>query len=134
MKKSFSEKLEELKPKPRDLNAIERKLLPRLKFMAYVMYSLCIASVLFAIFAPKVNEPEIAVVEESGFTGSVALDAIADFFNQEELELNPTEVLNFYLVGLTFASIGAACSYIYRRKKKVLLAHIHQPPPAQEGQ
>ncbi|MBI2809629.1 MAG: hypothetical protein HYX67_02195 [Candidatus Melainabacteria bacterium] len=134
MKKSFSEKLEDLKPKPRDLNAIERKLLPRVKFMAYVMYSLCIASVLFAIFVPKTTEPEVETqIEESGFPGSVALDAIAEFFTEDE-ELTPTEVLNFYVVGFTFALVGVGCSVLYRKKKKTLFAHIHQPPPEHGGQ
>ena len=102
----------------KDDTEIEKKLLPRLTFMAYVMYTLCIASVTFAIFAPSFEEAE-SEVKETGFP-SVALDALAGFLIEDEEELKPTEVLNFYVVGAIFATVGIACMWIEKRKRKFL--------------
>jgi len=51
--KSFLSKIEELKPNiPVQLD-VERKLVPRLKFMGYVMFFFCVAALIFEIVVPE---------------------------------------------------------------------------------
>ncbi len=114
MKKIFSNKLDELKKKEPPSADVEKKLIPRLKFMGYVMYSLSLASMLFAM----INLEE---KEQGGQT--VSLEAVTGFqllMEEEEREPTPKEVLNFYFVGGIFALVGVSCFLIARRKNKVL--------------
>ncbi len=114
--KTFLNKMEELKPHiPVQLD-VERKLLPRLKFMGYVMFVCCLASVAFAIFAPK---EQIADFEVAAYD-QVYLAGVALGPDEDPLELSPTEVFNFYLIGLVFASVGAACFLTAWKKKRSL--------------
>jgi hypothetical protein len=92
--------------------------------MGYVMSFLCVAAWSFAIIAPKVpgigdelSEQEFVSPDSAGF--SLMTD-------EEFLELNPLEVLNFYMVGFIFAVMGIACFFIARRKRKIL---FHETPP-----
>lgn len=86
---------------------VERQLLPRLKFMGYVMYVLCLSSIVFEVFFPQ---------ETSQIENTIELEAMSLL----DEELNPKEVLNFYLVGAVFASVGCACMFIARKKRKIL--------------
>ncbi len=85
------------------LSKVERQLLPRLKFMGYVMYTLCLSSLVFAIFFPE----EEKIAELGGL-------------NLIEEEFNPKEVLNFYLIAAVFAAVGCTCMLIVRKKRKIL--------------
>ena len=87
---------------------IERQLLPRLKFMGYVLYVLCICSIAFEAFFPA----ETLVIEKT-----IELEAMT------LLEEEPTakEVLNFYAVASVFALVGFTCMLIVRKKRKTLL-------------
>ncbi|MBS0603599.1 MAG: hypothetical protein JSS60_01025 [Verrucomicrobia bacterium] len=116
--KSFLSKFEELKPKvPLQLD-VERKLLPRLKFMGYVMYILSIATLTFAITAPK--EPGIGPELEKEDFANLSTSGVALMNDEDQLELNPMEVLNFYVVAVVFAAVGASCFLIGWKKKKTL--------------
>jgi hypothetical protein len=118
--KSFLSKVDELKPKAPIHLEVERKLLPRLKFMGYVMYSLCLASFLFALLI-KEDTTVIGPPSQEGFTPPDQTEAMIDLLLEEgELELSPTEVLNFYFVAVIFAAIGASCFLIAWKKKKTL--------------
>jgi hypothetical protein len=86
---------------------IERKFLPRLKFMGYVMCVLCIASLVFAILAQSDPAAESAMLQ------GVSL-------SEDLLEFNPCEVLNFYVVGFIFALVGSVCFLTAWKKKRVL--------------
>ena len=118
--KSFSSKFEELKP-PIHLE-VERKLLPRLKFMGYVMCTLCLASLAFAMLV-EVETEAIEPPMKERIAEPDQIEAILKFellTQNDEIELHPKEVLNFYLVALIFASIGASCFLIAWKKKKTL--------------
>jgi hypothetical protein len=90
----------------------EKKLLPRLKFMGYVMAILCIAAVTFAIVAPE-PDGELEPFASKLPTASLALES-----EDELLELTPAEVLNYYVIGAVFALVGGACFFICWRKEK----------------
>ena len=124
--KSLSSKLEELKPKlPAQLD-VEKKLLPRLKFMGYVMWTCCLAAFIFALTIKEETEiigpPSQEGVIEPDQTEAVSrIELISE---DGELELNPTEVLNFYLVAFIFAVMGTTCFLIAWKKKKKLFQEV----------
>jgi hypothetical protein len=98
---------------------IEKSLLPRLKFMGYLMSTFCAATLLFALLSPgnPGQEPEAALEGHPPLkTSGPAL-----MTDEDPLDLNPTEVLNFYVVSLTFFLVGASCFLIVWKKKKTLL-------------
>jgi hypothetical protein len=122
--KSFLSKLEELKPQVPIHREVERKLIPRLKFMGYVMFSLFLVSFVFALTVKEemIITPE-ATREES--SNGEELEAASPFLTDDsELELAATEVLNFYAVSFVFAAIGSACFLIAWKKRKTL---FHEP-------
>ena len=86
-----------------DAAHIERKLLPRLKLMGYIFFVLSLASLFFVL---TFEEPP--AVESEGF------------IEEEELELSPTEVLNFYVISLVFASLGTTCLLLKKKRAKLL--------------
>jgi hypothetical protein len=116
--KSLLNKIEDLKPRiPKQIH-VERNLLPRLKLMGYILSGLAVCSLTFAILAPK--EPSITQEEfSSRDAAGMSLNTDEDF-----LELNPTEVLNFYMVSFLFASVGAACFLITWKKRKLLFREV----------
>jgi hypothetical protein len=119
--KSFLNKFEELKPKVPIHLDVEKKLVPRLKFMGYVMYVLSLIAFAFA-FTIK-EEGEIIQPLQEGFTEPEEIEALTGIYlmsDDDELELGPTEVLNFYLVSSIFAVVGTSCFLIVWKKKKTL--------------
>lgn len=113
MKKSFSSKLEELKRQVPKREDVERKLIPRLKFMGYTLFVLALASLTFAVF-----------VKEESFTAASndTLEAVSPLLiDDTELEPTATEVLNFYVVSFIFSLVGTSCFLIAWKKNKTLL-------------
>ncbi len=116
--KSFLNKIEELKPNiPVQLD-VERKLVPRLKFMGYVMCFFCIASLIFEIVVPE-DIVISAEIEHENFAGA-SIPGLPLDNDEDVLEFTAKEVLNFYVISLIFASIGAACFLTAWKKKKTL--------------
>lgn len=102
----------------------EKKLLPRLKFMGYVMTILCFATLTFAIVAPAQSESEAELMLETyaAKQNSAGLTLEND---EELLELTPAEVLNYYVITVVFALVGGACFFIcWRKRKHFLRTHI----------
>ncbi len=95
---------------------IERKLLPRLFLMGYIFAFLTLASLLFVLLiAPK------TLTEEGSVGAEISL--IEEEF-PDELELQVTEVLNFYLITVIFAAVGISCFYLGKRKKRELYQEV----------
>jgi len=115
--KSFLSKCDELKEKAPVQLEIERKLLPRLKFMGYVMFTLCLASFVFALTVKE----DTAVIGPPPFDQTEAVSPLELLPEEGEIELSATEVLNFYFVAFVFALIGASCFLIAWKKKKTLI-------------
>ncbi len=82
----------------------ERKLLPRLKLMSYIFFVLSIASLLF-----------ILTFEEETLLNAELTE------QEEEVELAPTEVLNFYFISFLFAAGGVGCLLLAKSRAKNLL-------------
>lgn len=122
--KNFLNKINDLKPKAPVPIEVERKLLPRLKFMGYVLFVLCLISFLYAIIAKEETE---TAKEKEGFVDPEQTEAVSGFeiLLEDELEFSPNEVLNFYLVSFIFAFVGAACFLIVWKKKKTLFQDPH---------
>ena len=119
--KSFLSKFDALKPKIPVQIEVEKKLLPRLKLMGYIMSVLSAATLIFALVikedstTPESIQAGFPVLEEIEASSGMAL-----LMEEGELEFNPTEVLNFYIVSLIFATIGISCFLITRKKRKRL--------------
>ena len=112
--KSFLNKLEELKPQIPVHLEVERKLLPRLKFMGYVMFVLSLISFGFAL---TVKEEALILPQET--PKNQELETVATLLiDDTELELAAIEVLNFYAVSFVFAAIGGSCFLIAWKKRK----------------
>lgn len=128
MKKNLLNKLEEIKSIVPVHLEVEKKLLPRLKFMGFVMYALCLAAFTYALTAKEEIE---SVPPKEGLIDPETTEAAAAFLLEEgELDLSPTEVLNFYLVALIFATVGTTCFIIFWKKRKKL---FQQASTAQPG-
>lgn len=99
---------------------MERKLLPRLRLMGYIFFALALATLIF-----------ILTFEEELPSAESQLETTSSLLIEEEslLDSNPTEVFNFYLVSLLFASLGSLCIFIEKRKKRDLMQEA--PPNAQ---
>jgi hypothetical protein len=118
--KSFLSKLEELKPQVPIHLEVERKLIPRLKFMGYTMFTLCLAAFVFALIVPEEAAITTEAIPEDISTNLEIEEATAPLTDDSELELTPTEVLNFYAVSFVFALVGVACFLIAAKKRKTL--------------
>ena len=111
--KSFLNKCSELDPKVAAFVEAEKKLLPRLKIMGYVLLVVSVAALVFAIIAPE--DPEIGpelILESAG--------GIIMGNDEDLLELSSREVLNYYVISGIFAAVGASCFLIVRQKRKEL--------------
>jgi hypothetical protein len=84
--------------------------------MGYVMFSLCLASMVFAF---TIRE-DTTVIGPPPPGQTEAVSGIELLPEEGELELKPTEVLNFYFVALVFGIVGASCFLIVWKKKKIL--------------
>lgn len=109
----------EPKPLTQDQLLIERKLMPRLKLMGYLFFALSIASLLFVIFMNDASSPITEEVLNISYIDPAIGEEGAD-----QLELSPLEVLNFYVVSLIFASMGAICFYVAKIKKRELFQEL----------
>jgi hypothetical protein len=112
--KSFESEM----PKPKEPTHLdtEKKLLPRLKFIGYITYLWCGATLALAMLAPKDIAIKLDYPEQNAFTSSgLQLES-----TEELEEFNAFEVLNFYVVSVIFAVVGTACFMIAWRKKKLL--------------
>lgn len=96
----------------------EKKLLPRLVFMGYVMIVLCVATLGFAIAAQHSPAVENTLAAEGAIAPNALLMALMDDENLREP--SPTEILNFYVVSAIFAVVGATCFFIVWKKRKIL--------------
>ncbi len=114
--KSFLSKIEELKPEIPVHLEVERKLVPRLKFMGYVLCFFCLASLVFALTIKE----ETLILPESTEASSDEIIAATPLLTDDELELTATEVLNFYAISAVFAIVGASCFFISWKKRKIL--------------
>lgn len=117
MKKSLLNKIEKLKPKAPKQLEVERKLLPRLKFMGYIMVCITLATFAFAVTLPS-ETAMITEIQEKDF--SHPSQSGIGTLEEDGLDLSPRDVLNFYVVSFVFAVVAASCFLISWKKKKVL--------------
>jgi|GEM_PF-2713685 len=115
---------EEAQTKALAIADIERKLVPRVKAMAYLFFALSLASLAFAFFVHEEQDqtPALSLYkEENSFLLDIeAITGATLFSDREALELSPQDVFNFYAVSGIFAVIGI-CLLQYSTKKRGLL-------------
>ncbi len=95
---------------------MEKKLLPRLFLMGYIFIALSLSSLLFIVLI----DPKTLVEEMSPLAETLIIE---DEF-PDELELQVTEVLNFYAISLIFASLATTCFYLGKIKKRELFQEV----------
>jgi hypothetical protein len=103
--------LEEAQDRVLLVKELEKKLVPRLKGMAYVFFVLSLLSFFFAIFihsdTAKDSKPISLYKEENSFLLDIeAITGAALFTDMEALEVPPQEIFNFYIVASIFSVIG----------------------------
>ena len=119
--KSFLNKFKELKPLMTIHHESERKLLPRLKFMGYVLLTISLITFGFALNMEKENlrgpnaDPDNAFTSPQEMTQSAGLSL-------EDADLKPSDILNFFAISITFAAVGGSCFLIAWKKQKTLFS------------
>ena len=101
---------------------VEKKLLPRLKFMGYIFSFLAVVTLIFAMVV-KEESPPLSQFTQIGFPVLEEIEAASGLsllVEEGELELNALEVLNFYMVSFLFAAVGTSCFLITWKKRKKL--------------
>lgn len=116
---------------------IERILLPRLRIMSYLLFLFCALSLSFVAVMTQETNFLIEVSKENGPSSAISLEQAFPpslFSNDvpDEIELDPMEVLNFYLISCIFAAMGFACLFFAAKKQKEL-AHTHIPKVTKES-
>jgi hypothetical protein len=99
------------------LNSVESQLLPRLKFMGYLLLGL---AALTLVFSMVISLTDLFTPEEFSIVPEMEISSILDLFNDSENNPNPFEVLNFYVISTIFAAVGLTCLWIAKKKKKHL--------------
>jgi hypothetical protein len=96
-------------------------LLPRLKFMGYMLYGFACITLFVAIFAPKsasiyteLAQDHITTPQEMEQGSGLSL------LTEDEslLELDPREVFNFFYISALFTIVGTSCFWLFYKKKK----------------
>ena len=124
LKRSIRECSEEAKTKALRLADIERKLVLRMKAMAYLFFALSLVSLAFAFFAHAEEQDQTPALslyrEENSFLLDIeAITGAALFSDMEALELSPQEIFNFYIVSCIFAAIGISLFHFSSQKSKL---------------
>ncbi len=120
--KTFWNKLNTLKPKTAEQLEVERKLLPRLRLMGYLLIGISVLTCSYAIIAPKEEqiyyahkEQKNAFFQQNELSSGLSLET-----DDTPFELNPSEVLNFFVVSATFAGIGGLLLFtVWNRRKQL---------------
>jgi hypothetical protein len=125
--KSFLNKVEDLKPKVPVQKEVEKNLLPRLKLMGSIMAFTTLVTLVFAFMIDE-DSPAASPSAQAGFPVLEEIEAASGLsllVEESELELNPKDVLNFYMVSFVFAAVSASCFLIAWKKKKTLFHNPH---------
>ncbi len=120
--KNYSNKPEEIKPE--NVARAEIKLLPRLKFMGYVMSIIAIATLTFAIVVQEETEISAELLEQER---DIKKNTAGIFLESDEgvLDVAATEVLNFYMISAVFAAIAGTCfAIVWKKRKDFLISDV----------
>ena len=114
------------------IQEIERKLVPRLRFMAYLFFFLAVASFFFACFTHAEEQQKMSSFHQQQNRLLLDIEAILNrygggslFSDMESLELSSEDVFNFYVVALLFGTIGISLFYFSQKPK---VAKFDQEP------
>lgn len=100
---------------------IEQGLLVRLKWTIYILIALSLISLCFAMWIAQSSQdaasapaysPERIMLEQT-IPPNFFLDSLS-----EEIELEATDVINFYWLSLTFAAVALFCHLFIRHTKR----------------
>lgn len=97
------------------------QLLPRLKFMGYLLYGFASITLCVAIFAPKADSIYTELAQDNVLTPQEMEQGSGLSLLTEDtslLELDPREVFNFFYVSALFALVGTSCFLLFYKKKK----------------
>lgn len=97
------------------------QLLPRLKFMGYLLYGFASITLSVAIFAPKSDSIYTELAQDNVITPqemeqSSGLSLLTE--DESLVILDPREVFNFFYISALFAIVGTSCFLLFYKKKK----------------
>lgn len=113
--------LSKFKPKIPIHLEVEIKLLPRLRFMGYLLLTISLITFTFAMLAPQEEaiHATLPATDHSAFAQEGELSSGISLFTEDTpFELNPTEILNFYVVSIIFAGVGGLLLLTTWRRRK----------------
>ena len=92
--------------------AVERKLLPRLRYMGFLLLFFTIFTLAYALISDPYlpNPEEVAVVLKE--------EGLPQFSEEPGFMLTKSQRLNLYLIAGAFAVIGLSCLFFYWKKKE----------------
>ena len=125
--KNFLNKIEELKPEVPVQKDVEKNLLPRLKLMGSIMIFFAVATFIFALVVEEDTFAPVSTSTQLGFPVLEQIEnasGISNLVEESQIELNPMDVLNFYMVSLVFGIVAISCFLTVWRKRKTL---FHKP-------
>ncbi|HCJ83867.1 MAG: hypothetical protein A2Y28_01140 [Chlamydiae bacterium GWC2_50_10] len=97
-----------------DPREIEKKLIPRLKMMGYILFVFSAISLGYSFTLPSPEKTVFENVEDNEAAAGLTL------FDEEEESLHPSAPKTYYFFALVFVSVGFFCFFIARRKKTKL--------------
>ncbi len=113
---------------PKSSPAIDALLLPRLKFMGYLMLSFA-----FACFSYAMLEEEEWIVNESHVPTSLReVDPESTWQTTTLIEVENTYILSPYIAAISFTIVGFYCLFYVKQRKKTLPIKIEREDPPQE--
>lgn len=120
--KNFWNSLNTFKPGTPEQVEVERKLLPRLRVMGYLLVGISVLTFTYAIVAPKEEELYYLHQEEKNafFQENELSSGLSLATDDTPFELNPSEVLNFFVVSATFAGVGGLLLFTCWNRRKLI--------------
>lgn len=97
------------------------QLLPRLKFIGYLLYGFACITLSVAIFAPKADSIYTELAQDNVVTPQeMEQSSGLSLLTEEEslVVLDPREVFNFFYISALFAVVGTSCFLLFYKKKK----------------
>src|ERR1700722_1810215 len=118
-----------MKKTPSDRLTIEKSLLPRLRFMGFILLFLCLFTLTYAL----VSEPYLPQVEEMATALHPEQEASllpTGVESEPDFMLTQGQRLNLFFVASVFGAIGLSCLlYFWKKKQHIQTLLDNLPPP-----
>lgn len=110
---------------------IEKKLLPRLRYMGFALIFFSLFSLTYAIIADP-SLPTLELTPSERAAKEEELMGLSDFDPESDFIVTYSELLNLYLVAMAFGVVGSLCLFAYWKKKKEFASESETSPTTPE--